>query len=201
MLEFIQSADWSILHWIQENLRCGALDALLPKLTLLGEAGAIWIAVAIGLLLTKKYRKYGVCLSLALVAGLLICNVGLKNIVARPRPCWLESIDLLVKIPGTIPSPRDIPGPPWPGPGLPRPPTGGSAMRPSLWRQRWPFPGCTCLCISHRMCWRGLLWARCWAFWLRRCKSACPANPAGVKAESSAPPALQEGCCFRENLS
>lgn len=41
MLEFIQSADWSILHWIQENLRCGALDALLPKLTLLGEAGAI----------------------------------------------------------------------------------------------------------------------------------------------------------------
>ena len=45
MLEFIQSADWSILHWIQENLRCGALDALLPKLTLLGEAGAIWIAV------------------------------------------------------------------------------------------------------------------------------------------------------------
>ena len=99
MLEFIQSADWFILHWIQENLRCGALDALLPKLTLLGEAGAIWIAVAIGLLLTKKYRKYGVCLSLALVAGLLICNVGLKNIVARPRPCWMESIDLLVKNP------------------------------------------------------------------------------------------------------
>mgnify|MGYP000003459946 CR=1 FL=1 len=99
MLEFIQSADWSILHWIQENLRCGALDALLPKLTLLGEAGAIWIAVAIGLLLTKKYRKYGVCLSLALVAGLLICNVGLKNIVARPRPCWQEAVALLVKNP------------------------------------------------------------------------------------------------------
>ena len=99
MLEFIQSADWSTLHWIQENLRCGVLDALLPRLTLLGEAGAIWIAVAMGLLLTKKYRKYGICLSLALVAGLLICNVGLKNIVARPRPCWLESIDLLVKNP------------------------------------------------------------------------------------------------------
>ena len=99
MLEFIQNADWSILHWIQANLRCGALDAILPRLTLLGEAGAIWIAVAIALLLTRKYRKYGVCLSLALVAGLLICNVGLKNIVARPRPCWLETIDLLVKNP------------------------------------------------------------------------------------------------------
>lgn len=99
MLEFIQNVDWSILHWIRENLRCGALDAILPKLTLLGEAGAIWIAAAIALLFTKKYRKYGVCLSLALVAGLLICNVGLKNIVARPRPCWLEGIDLLVKNP------------------------------------------------------------------------------------------------------
>lgn len=99
MLDFIQNADWSILHWIQEHLRCGALDFLLPKLTLLGEGGAVWIAVGLALLLSKKYRKYGVCLLGALVAGLLICNIGLKNLVARPRPCWLETIDLLVKNP------------------------------------------------------------------------------------------------------
>lgn len=99
MLDFIQNADWSILHWIRENLRCGALDFLLPKLTLLGEGGAVWIAVGLALLLSKKYRRYGICLLGALVAGLLICNIGLKNIVARPRPCWLESIDLLVKNP------------------------------------------------------------------------------------------------------
>lgn len=99
MLNFIQNADWSILHWIQEHLRCGALDFLLPKLTLLGEGGAVWIAVGLALLLSKKYRKYGVCLLGALVAGLLICNIGLKNLVARPRPCWLETIDLLVKNP------------------------------------------------------------------------------------------------------
>ena len=99
MLEWIQNADWAILHWIQENLRCAALDAILPKLTLLGEAGAIWIVVAIALLVSKKYRKSGICLACALVAGLLICNVGLKNIVARPRPCWLESMEMLVNIP------------------------------------------------------------------------------------------------------
>ena len=99
MLDFIQNADWSILHWIRENLRCGALDFLLPKLTLLGEGGAVWIAVGLALLPSKKYRRYGICLLGALVAGLLICNIGLKNIVARPRPCWLESIDLLVKNP------------------------------------------------------------------------------------------------------
>ena len=27
------------------------------------------------------------------------CNIGLKNIVARPRPCWQEAVDLLVKNP------------------------------------------------------------------------------------------------------
>lgn len=99
MLNMIQNADWAILHWIQENVRCGVLDVFLPKLTLLGEGGAIWIAAALAMLATKKYRKYGLCLGLALVAGLLICNIGLKNIVARPRPCWLEAIDLLVKNP------------------------------------------------------------------------------------------------------
>ena len=198
MLEFIQSADWSILHWIQENLRCGALDALLPKLTLLGEAGAIWIAVAMGLLLTKKYRKYGVCLSLALVAGLLICNVGLKNIVARPRPCWMESIDLLVKNPKDYSFPS---GHTWSA-------VAGAWVATAA-NRRFGYaaiPLAAALAFSRlylfvHFPWRGLLWARCWAFWLRRCKSACPANPAGVKAESSAPPALPEGCCFRENLS
>ena len=98
-MNMIQNADWAILHWIQENLRCGMLDVFLSKLTLLGEGGAIWIAAALAMLATKKYRKYGLCLGLALVAGLLICNIGLKNIVTRPRPCWLEAIDLLVKNP------------------------------------------------------------------------------------------------------
>lgn len=99
MLEWIQSTDWAVLRWIQENLRCDALDLIFPKLTLLGNAGAIWIAAALALLLSKKYRKYGICLACALMAGLLICNVGLKNIVARPRPCWIESVELLISTP------------------------------------------------------------------------------------------------------
>ena len=99
MPDFIQTADWAILHWIRENLHCGALDFLMPKLTLLGEGGAVWIVAGLALTASKKYRKHGICLLLALLAGLLICNIGLKNIVARPRPCWLEAVDLLVKNP------------------------------------------------------------------------------------------------------
>ena len=33
--------DWGILHWIQNNISCPFLDAVVPKLTMLGNAGII----------------------------------------------------------------------------------------------------------------------------------------------------------------
>ena len=47
------SFDWSILHWIQNTLACPLLDLLMPKLTLLGNGGAIWLLAAGGLLHEK----------------------------------------------------------------------------------------------------------------------------------------------------
>lgn len=46
--------DWTILHWIQNMLVCPAMDFLMPKITLLGNGGAVWILSAIGLLATKN---------------------------------------------------------------------------------------------------------------------------------------------------
>lgn len=37
------SLDWSILHWIQNMLVCPALNFLMPKITLLGNGGMIWL--------------------------------------------------------------------------------------------------------------------------------------------------------------
>lgn len=54
MPDFIQAADWAVLHWIRENLHCGALDFLMPKLTLLGEGGAVWIVAGLALTASKK---------------------------------------------------------------------------------------------------------------------------------------------------
>lgn len=34
--------DWGILHWIQNTIACPFLDAVVPKLTMLGNAGIIW---------------------------------------------------------------------------------------------------------------------------------------------------------------
>lgn len=40
------SLDWSILHWIQNTLACPFLDFLMPKITMLGDNGAIWLQAA-----------------------------------------------------------------------------------------------------------------------------------------------------------
>ena len=100
MIDLIVSADWSILHFIQDNIACDFLDVLMPKITALGNAGIIWLLWAVVLIFIKRYRKYGIILLIALLAGLIIGNGILKNIVERPRPCWLdESVVLLIQNP------------------------------------------------------------------------------------------------------
>ena len=92
--------DWGILRWIQTYLACPALDAIMPRLTLLGDIGFIWILTGVVLLCTKKHRRTGILLLLGLLCGALAGNVVLKNLVARPRPCWLdESVQLLIATP------------------------------------------------------------------------------------------------------
>ena len=98
-MEFIRNIDWAILHFIRDNLFCPFLDAVMPIVSTLGNGGIIWIVISAALLFSKKYRKYGLLCLCGMFIGLLIGNVALKNIVARPRPCWTEDISLLIKNP------------------------------------------------------------------------------------------------------
>lgn len=41
MLQLIQELDWTILHGIRDTLQCGPLDVLMPKITMLGDGGAV----------------------------------------------------------------------------------------------------------------------------------------------------------------
>ncbi len=94
------SLDGTILYWIHDALSCSLLDTLMPKLTLLGNGGAVWLLAAGGMLCTKKYRRQGVILLVGLAVGVLVGNVCLKNLIARPRPCWLDSsVQLLISSP------------------------------------------------------------------------------------------------------
>ena len=99
MTELIERMDWSVLHALRGALQCPALDFLMPAITRLGSGGAIWLLAAAGLLLSKKYRRYGAAMLGALAAGFLIGNLCLKPLAARPRPCWLEETALLIASP------------------------------------------------------------------------------------------------------
>ncbi len=98
--EGLQTFDFAILDWIQQNLRCEFLDRVFPFITNLGNAGAIWIVIALILLVTKKYRRVGAMVGLALIFGLIVGNLTLKPLIARIRPFDIrEFADLLISKP------------------------------------------------------------------------------------------------------
>ena len=78
--------DLPILDWIAANLWCPALDAIMPVITALGDAGIFWMAIAAALLLSRKTRRVGVGMGIAMLTGLLLCNATLKPLCQRPRP-------------------------------------------------------------------------------------------------------------------
>lgn len=96
MIEILQQWDWDILYAVAELRAISFLDTLMPFVSRLGDAGFIWIAAGVALLCTRRYRKVGIAVLLGLAVGVLIGNVALKNIIARPRPCWLQPEMLLL---------------------------------------------------------------------------------------------------------
>lgn len=94
--------DWELefLNFIQENLRCGWLDWLVPRVSALGNGGALWILLAAGLLVCRKTRRVGLAVAVALLVEALLCNVLLKPLVARVRPCDVNAaVQLLIARP------------------------------------------------------------------------------------------------------
>ncbi len=87
MLDFFATSfDLPILEWIQTYLQCAFMDFIMPIITLFGDAGIFWIACAVILIFIPKYRKVGLSMGVALLLGVLICNVTMKPLVGRIRP-------------------------------------------------------------------------------------------------------------------
>ena len=102
---FAERFDLPILEWIAANLQCGFLDFIMPLITVLGDAGIVWIAVSAVLIFIPKYRKAGLSMGLALLFGVVVCNMILKPWVGRIRPYdyqlqhFGKTIQLLVATP------------------------------------------------------------------------------------------------------
>lgn len=105
-MEGILSFDFSILNFLYDKVRTPFLNTFFELITHLGDGGIFWIAIAVILLFFKKTRKTGLIMGVALLFGLVTCNMILKPGIARIRPYALMAeqgitIDILLsKYPG-----------------------------------------------------------------------------------------------------
>lgn len=83
-----------------QTIHTPLLDKILAFITSLGNAGIIWIVLAVVLLILPKTRKAGIIVAAALLVDLILCNLILKNLVARVRPYDVNTaIAVLIKKP------------------------------------------------------------------------------------------------------
>lgn len=86
MLEHIKIIDGNILLWIQEHIRNPYLTPFMKRISMLGNAGMIWVLIVLILLLWKSKREVGILVLTSILINVVINNFFLKNIVARTRP-------------------------------------------------------------------------------------------------------------------
>ena len=84
--------DLAVFEWVQ-SIQSRFMTAIMVTITTLGDEGIIFIAMGIVFLITKKYRKVGFAILVALVVMLICNNIILKDLLARPRPIHLFNID------------------------------------------------------------------------------------------------------------
>lgn len=88
-----------ILHMIQGWHR-DWLNPVMIFFTTVGESGICWIVASLVLAFFSRTRKCGFTMMAAMAVTFLVGNVFLKNLIARPRPCAVDtSVTLLIPHP------------------------------------------------------------------------------------------------------
>lgn len=91
--------EFTILDFFQ-TLHTPIGDNVMKFITSLGDKGAVWIVMALALILIPKTRKTGLIVAAALILDAIFCNLLLKPLVARVRPYDVNTvIQLLVAAP------------------------------------------------------------------------------------------------------
>ena len=98
-MQWLTTLDFTVLHKIQQIFSYRILDIIMPKITVLGNKGIIWVVTALIMLCFSRTRKTGLATGTACIGCLITGNLLLKNIVARARPCWIEEHLMLIAIP------------------------------------------------------------------------------------------------------
>ena len=88
-----------ILDWIQQ-MRTPVGDVWMVFISRLGNAGMIWILFTCLLLMIPRTRRWGAALAVALCLDAIICNILLKPMVCRIRPCDVnQTVQLIIARP------------------------------------------------------------------------------------------------------
>lgn len=88
-----------ILHMIQ-GLHRDWLNPIMIFFTVMGEGGLCWIALSVVLACIPRTRKCGITMMLGMALTFVFGNLILKNLIARPRPCAIDtSVTLLIPFP------------------------------------------------------------------------------------------------------
>lgn len=95
---FITQWDFSVLDAIASH-HIPFLDRFFSTVTHFADCGILWIILSIILLFFPKSRKLGLCIALALILDLFICNICLKPLIHRIRPYELRTVALLITAP------------------------------------------------------------------------------------------------------
>lgn len=101
LFDLITSADFAILNFIQDFIRCDFLDAVMPFLSFIGEHGLIWIIAFVPMLFFRKTRSWGIIMILSMGLAFFIGEIFIKNVVCRVRPCYFADIEMLVEMPNS----------------------------------------------------------------------------------------------------
>ena len=86
-----------------QSLHSPMLDGSMGFITRLGDSGILWVTLTALLLVFRKTRRVGCVLAAALLIDAVLCNLLLKPLVARVRPC-----DILTEVQLLIPHPDDF---------------------------------------------------------------------------------------------
>ena len=88
MLDSLFQIDGHLLVAIQ-GLHMSWLDPIVSVYTRRGDAGILWIALSLLMLIWKPTRRAGALALCAMILGLLVTNITIKPLVERARP-WLD---------------------------------------------------------------------------------------------------------------
>lgn len=78
-----------------------AMDSVMLAATYAATYATLWFVLAAVLMCFERQRKVGVAIIVSVMVAYIVCDLVLKPLVGRERPCDLADFEMLVPVPGT----------------------------------------------------------------------------------------------------